>query len=108
MTATDELDDFYADSVIVETKTGNAGIGPIYAAAQTIDGLLVDGNRLVANANGAQETSTAQFTTRPENGPAFAPGSRVTIGARVSYVITATTSSAGALDLPAHCRVALT
>lgn len=108
MTATDELDDFYADSVTVETKTGGGGVGAIFAAAQTVKGLLVDGNRLVRNADGQEVTATAAFTTRPENGSIFAPGSRVTIGARKSFVITTTVSSAGALDLPAHCRVALT
>lgn len=107
MTATDELDDFYAESVTTEPFLGHNGTVRKFGSATAVLGLLKNGNQLVRNEAGAEVTSTAQFTTRPEHVTLFPPNSRVSIGTRKTTVITATSTSPGALDLPAHCRVML-
>lgn len=108
MSAADEIAEFYQQTVSVETYASTGAFGPNYATAVPVLCLVVDSYKSVRGANGEEVNSSAVLTTRPENAALFTPNSRVTIDARTAFVISTSVSQAGTLDLPAHCRVALT
>lgn len=111
----DELADFFAHTVSVETWLGTSGYGvdtfaaPVTLSPTTDTGCLVEGTRrVVRDKDGQQVVSETTVYARTAAAALFAPDSRVTIGGVESRVITVATNELDALDLPSHIVVALT
>lgn len=110
----DELDDFYVHTAIVETLQGTNGYGADVFADPVIltppdTGCFVERRRrLVRDKAGVEVVSETTLYTSPTVAALFAPDSRVTIGSVVSLVITVAVLDSGDLDLPDHIAVNLT
>lgn len=95
----------YPHTACVEAYTGEAGLGPTYAAKVTIKCLVEDKRRLVRNALGGQVMSTTTLYCLP--GAVCPPESRVTVNGLVLTAVEVTKFDAGALPLPASVVVYL-
>lgn len=84
-----ELAKLMATTVAVETYSGENGYGPSYATSANVTCYVVPTRRLVRNADGEEELSEVTIHVPPASESKFTPGSRVTIGGRVSTVIAA-------------------
>lgn len=108
MSAADELEDFYDDTVTVRTLTGTGGMGNIYEPTDDVRCFVDNTRAVVRDADGTETISESTLTCPPEYAGIFQPGSQVTLEDRVSTVIKAAHARPGRLDLPAHVEVSLT
>lgn len=102
-----DLDEFYVHTISVETKTGTGAYGDVYLAPVNVTGWLEPKKRLVRNKDGQEVVSASMFACPVEHEAKFTPDSRITYGAKTSYVIGASALTSGALALPDHLEVDL-
>lgn len=73
--------------VAVQTKTGEGGKGPVYAASVNVICNVDTTQQLVRNVNGEEVLSELTLHVRSTDEAKFTPGSRVTIASRKSTVL---------------------
>jgi len=76
------------DPVTLEPYEGDGAFGPTYAAAVTVFGKVSYTRQLVRDASGEEVVSEATVYLAPEDAAPVVVGSRATIDARISRVIT--------------------
>lgn len=108
MSAADELEDFYSDTVTVRTLTGTGGWGDTYTITENVRCFLDETRTLVRDGAGAEIISETTLTGPEEYAGIFLPGSEVILLTRTANVIKAAHAKPGPLDLPAHVEVWLT
>lgn len=84
-----ELSHVRATTVAVETYSGEGGLGPVYASSANITCYVVPVRRLVRNDQGVEVVSELTLHAAAADETKLIPESRITIGTRVSKVITA-------------------
>lgn len=104
---TGDISDFYVHKATVETWQGAGAYGDVYAAPVTVPCFAEAKIQLVRGKDGQQVVSGSTLFMAAADGALFAPDSRVTVGGRVSYVITQNTNDAPGLDLPDHAAITL-
>ena len=103
------IEDFYVHTVTVETHLGTGANGDVYAAPQTVPGLLQGEVKLIRSTDGTQVVSASQFYCSIADGAKFTPDSRVTVASgRTAQVIIVNSNDAPGLGLPEHTAVYLT
>lgn len=106
-----DLDEFWVHTATVQTYTGEAATGPVYAAGVTIDCFVDDARKLVIAASGEQLASSTTIYAPLSTATLFAAGSLVTSPAfgdgRTARVVDVNALDAGSLDLPDHVEVNL-
>jgi hypothetical protein len=111
----DELAEFFAHTITVETFVDTSGYGvDLFAAPVTLDpatdtGVFVEQKRReVRDKDGGIVISETTVYARTAAAAVFVPNSRVTYGDVQSRVITVAVNELDTLDLPSHIAVALT
>jgi len=115
MSAADDMADFYVHTATVETYAGSGAYGDVYNAPvlhsplnTPPDGVFAEAKRRLVRAKDGQEVvSETTLYMAPAQGALYVPDSRVTVGGKVSYVITQNVNDAPGLDLPEHAAVTL-
>jgi predicted alternative tryptophan synthase beta-subunit len=98
---------FFIHTASVETFTGAGAYGDTYAAAVPVKGFLDDGVVLVRTGTSEQLEQKSIFYAALSDAALFAPGSRVTVNGRASWVSTTRRRDGGSLGLPSHIEVDL-
>lgn len=107
MTAADDMADFYVHTASVETFEGAGAYGDVYGAPVVVACFAEAKRRLVRAKDGEQVVSESTLYMGTADGALFVPDSRVTVGGKVSYVITQNVNDAPGLDLPEHAAITL-
>lgn len=107
MTADDDMADFYVHTATVETYQGTGAYGDVYAAPVVVACFAEAKRRLVRAKDGQETVSESTLYMGAADGGLFVPDSRVTVGGKVSYVITQNVNDAPGLDLPDHAAITL-
>lgn len=108
MSAADELEDFYDETVTVRTLTGGGAWGNTFTETAGVRCFLDATRAVVRDGQGVEVISETTLTGPPEYADLFTPGSEVVLPDRVAQVIKAAHAKPGKLDLPAHVEVYLT
>lgn len=99
---------FMTDTVVVETQTGEGGLGDQYAAPVRVVGSLSYSRQKVLNAAGAEVVSEATFYTDLDARALFVPDSRVTLDdGSQTYVLSIQPQTGGPAPWLAHLQVTL-
>ena len=75
------------DTIALETYSGESGIGPVYAAAVSVQCNVDATRKMVRDQAGDQVVSEATLYVHPADASGFTPESRVTIAGRASAVL---------------------
>lgn len=100
---------FAVHTVTVRTKTGQGSYGPVYAAGETVEGVMVDETtRLVRTSDGSEQvSSTTVYDPQVSRAAKFAVGSRVTLpSGDETTVLSRSVHSFPGLGLPEHVEAA--
>ena len=106
----DDLADFWVHTVSIERYTGSGAYGDTFADAANVDGLVDDGQKIIAGVNGQAISSTATVYL-PIDTADVPVKSKVTLpaefGGRECQVIAVARHDGGGLPLPECLEVNL-
>lgn len=102
-----DFDEFYTQTVSVETHAGGGPMGDVYQPAVTVPCLIDEERKLVRSATGDEVVSNTTLLMDKSHYAKFTPESPVTYRGRRATVIARSLYDSGPMGLPDHCEIAL-